>query len=101
MRGGHLLDGLVSGKPIRVESVCPATGTPIRVDIDSRQVELVESASAVVAVINPRAPELRSITGAEQANVAICPQQHIFASQAAAADWCGGHPGGRLFAPSE
>src|SRR6266508_204964 len=53
---------LVSGKPIRVESVCPATGTPIRVEVDSQQVELVEPGTSVVAVVNPRAPELRSIT---------------------------------------
>ncbi len=53
---------LVSGKPIRVESVCPATGTPIRVEVDSHQVELVEPGTSVVAVMNPRAPELRSIT---------------------------------------
>jgi alkylmercury lyase len=73
---------LVLGRPIHAEATCPATGTPIRVDITPEGVERIDPPTAVVAVVDLDAE--------------VCAQQPFFASAQAASPWLADHPQGRL-----
>jgi alkylmercury lyase len=82
---------------IRAESVCPATGTPIRVDLSPEGLELVEPPSTVVTVLHPRAQVLQEMDNVEEADATVCSQQSFYASAEAAANWLASHPGGRIY----
>jgi alkylmercury lyase len=43
---------LALGRPIHAEATCPATATPIRVDLTPDRVERIDPPTAVVAVVN-------------------------------------------------
>ncbi len=92
---------LLADKPIHAEATCPATGTPIRVDLTPEGVERVEPPSTVIAVISPLAPQLQQLSSGEQADVDVCAHQPFFASAEAAAEWQAQHPGGRIYPISE
>ena len=77
---------LLAGTPTRAEAICPATSTPIRVDLTPDGVDRVEPPSTVIAVISPLAPQLQQLSGGEQAEAEVCSQQPFFASAEAAAD---------------
>jgi len=92
---------LLVDTPIQAQATCPATGTPIRVDLTPDGVEHVEPPSTVIAVISPLAPQLQQLSSGEQADVDVCAHQPFFASAEAAAEWQAQHPGGRIFPVSE
>jgi alkylmercury lyase len=103
--GGCAVDlfwaALAAGVAFRAESVCPATGTAICVDLSPDGAEHVEPSGAVVAVLHPQAPVLQEMSNVEAADADVCSEQPFFASAEAAASWVAGHPGGRLYPVAE
>ena len=88
---------LAAGVSVRAESICPATGTVIRVELSPEGVERVEPPGTVVAVLHPRAPVLQEMDNVDDADANACSQQPFFASAEAAASWLASHPGGRIY----
>ena len=88
----YLLD-LALGRPIHAEATCPATGTPIRVDITPEGVERIDPPTAVVAVVDLDAD---LTLGTDRTDAEVCAQQPLFASAQAASRWLADHPQGRL-----
>jgi hypothetical protein len=95
-----------SGKTVRVDTECQASGAPIHVEIDPDGVT-VEPPTTVVAVVHPgRQPELMDTIDATITNTAgpdedFCYHQPFFAAPDAGATWLAAHPGGRLFTVAE
>jgi alkylmercury lyase len=83
---------LALGRPIHVEATCPATGTPIRVDITPEGVERIDPSTAVVAVVDLDAD---LTLGLDRIDAEVCAQQPFFASAQAASRWLADHPQGR------
>jgi alkylmercury lyase len=92
---------LVTGMSIRVESICPTTGTTIRVALSPDGVELVEPSGTVIAVLNPRASSFQEADNIEDVDADVCSQQPLFASAEAAASWLASHPGRRIYPVAE
>lgn len=92
---------LLAGMSVHVESICPTTGTTIRVALSPDGVEMVEPLGTVIAVINPRAPEFQEIENIEEVDADVCSQQPLFASAEAAANWQASHPDGRIYPVAE
>jgi alkylmercury lyase len=84
---------LALGRPIHAEATCPATGTPISVDITPDRVERIDPPTAVVAVVNLDAD---LTLGLDRTDADVCAQQPFFASAHAASQWLADHPQGRL-----
>ena len=84
---------LAVGRPIHAEATCPATGTPITVDITPNGVERIDPPTAVVAVVNL---EVDLTLGPDHTDAEACAQQPFFASAQAASRWLADHPRGRL-----
>jgi alkylmercury lyase len=84
---------LALGRPIHVEATCPATGTPIRVDITPEGVDRIDPPTAVVAVVDLDAD---LTLGLARIDADVCAQQPFFASPQAASRWLVDHPQGRL-----
>jgi alkylmercury lyase len=79
---------VVLGRSGVVESTCPATGRPIRVEVTPERVAQVEPSSAVVSLVRPdRVDDVRA---------EVCALGHFFASREAAADWLAAHPEGMV-----
>ena len=83
--------------PIQVDSTCPATGLPIRVELSPQGVERVEPPGAVVTMLHPRAQVIQEMQNAEDADANVCSQQSFYSSAEAAAHWLASHPGGRIY----
>jgi alkylmercury lyase len=86
---------LALGRPIHAEATCPATGTPITVDITPDRVERIDPATDVVAVVNLNA---EFTLGLDRIDADVCAQQPFFASAQAASRWLADYPQGRLIA---
>jgi alkylmercury lyase len=84
---------LALGRPIHAEATCPATGTPITVDIAPEGVERIDPPTAVVAVADLDAD---LTLGPDRIDADVCAQQPFFASAQAASQWLADHPQGRL-----
>jgi alkylmercury lyase len=84
---------LALGRPIHAEATCPATGTPITVDITPEGVERIDPPTAVVAVVDLDAD---LTLGLDRIDADVCAQQPFFASAQAASRWLADHPHGRL-----
>jgi alkylmercury lyase len=84
---------LALGRPIHAEASCPATGTPITVDITPEGVERIDPPTAVVAVVELDAD---LTLGLDRIDADVCAQQPFFASAQAASRWLADHPQGRL-----
>jgi alkylmercury lyase len=84
---------LALGRPIHAEATCPATGTPITVDITPEGVERIDPPSAVVAMVDLDAD---LTLGLDRIDAGVCAQQPFFASAQAASRWLADHPQGRL-----
>lgn len=80
----------------RVEEICPATGTPIRIEFTPDGVGRVEPPEAVVALVAPEVAGTYGEAEIEQINRDLCSQQPFFASPQAAQGWLDAQPGGRL-----
>jgi len=90
---GMYLLALALGRPIHAEATCPATGTPITVDITPDRVERIAPPTAVVAVASLDAD---LTLGPDRTDADIGAQQPFFASAQAASRWLAAHPQGRL-----
>jgi len=84
---------LALGRPIHAVATCPATGTPITVDITHEGVKRIDPPTAVVAAVNLDAD---LTLGLDRIDVDVCAQQPFFASVQAASRWLADHPQGRL-----
>jgi alkylmercury lyase len=84
---------LALGRSVHAEATCPATGTPITVDITPERVDRVDPATAVVAVVNL---DVDLTLGSDRTDAEVCAQQPFFASPQAASRWLAEHPQGRL-----
>lgn len=84
---------LALGRPVHAEATCPATGTPITVDITPDRVERIDPPSAVVAVVDL---DVDLTLGPDRTDAEVCAQQPFFASEQAASRWLAEHPQGRL-----
>jgi alkylmercury lyase len=84
---------LALGRPIHAEATCPATGTPITVDLTPNGVERIDPPTAVVAVVNL---EVDLTLGSDRTDAEVCAQQPFFASAQAASRWLADHSRGRL-----
>lgn len=80
-----LLFPSIIGKPVRIESPCPATGTMVRVQLTPDTVERVEPSSAVVSMITPET--------IEDVRSAFCNFVHFFSSSESATKWLADNPG--------
>jgi alkylmercury lyase len=85
---------VILGEDTAVESTCPATGVPIRLQITPGGVRSVWPSDAVVSQRHrgELAGNLRSD---------VCDHGRFFASAAAASGWAAGHPDGRVLTIAE
>jgi alkylmercury lyase len=85
---------MILGRPARVESTCPQTGQPIRIDVTPDGVERVDPPDAVMSAVRPPGPvaDVRSAT---------CNHGHFFGSIAATAAWAAAHPDGHIYPVQE
>lgn len=80
-----LMYPIILDRPVRIESPCPVTGTPVRLQVTAGRVESVEPSGAVVSIVVPEATE--DIRGA------FCNHVHFFSSSEAASRWLADNPG--------
>jgi alkylmercury lyase len=76
---------LALGRSIHAEATCPATGTPITVDLTPEGVERIDPPTAVVAVVDLDAD---LTLGLDRIDADVCAQ--------APSRWLADHPQGRL-----
>lgn len=76
------------GTTARVESVCHATGKPIRLDVDASGVTAAEPDTAMVSLVN--------LKDMSRVRSDFCHQVHFFASAQAAQPWVDAHPDGSI-----
>ena len=81
---------VILGRPALVESTCPQTGRPIRVELTPERVERVDPAGAVMSAVRPpgRLADVRTDT---------CDHGHFFSSLAATTAWAEAHPDGHIY----
>lgn len=84
-----LMFPVVLGQPGLVESTCPHTGQPIRIELTPDTVERVDPPDAVLSAVRPpgRLADVRTAT---------CRLGHFFSSRAAATQWAHEHPDGHI-----
>jgi hypothetical protein len=75
---------LALGRPIHAEATCPATGTPIRVDITPEGVDRIDPCTPVVAVVDL---DVDLTLGLDRIDAEVCVRQPLFASTQAASRW--------------
>jgi alkylmercury lyase len=80
---------VILARPGRIESTCPSTGQPIRVEVTPDRVVLADPETAVVSRIRPDA-------AVADVRAEICALGNFFASPRAAADWQAHYPHGAL-----
>jgi alkylmercury lyase len=80
---------IVLGRAAFVESSCPQTGQPIRIELTPDGVERVDPPGAVVSAVRPpgQLTDVRSST---------CDHGHFFSSLAATEAWAEAHPDGHI-----
>jgi alkylmercury lyase len=79
----------ILGRPARVESSCPATGQPIRVELTPEAVTSVDPPTTVVSQVN-------LLCGARDVRGSCCDHGHFFAAENAAHGWRLAHPDGDI-----
>jgi alkylmercury lyase len=82
-----LMVPVILGKPSVVESTCPQTGRPIRIELAPDAVERLDPPEAVMSAVRP-------IGKLADVRAATCNHGHFFSSAAASADWVREHPDG-------
>jgi alkylmercury lyase len=84
-----LMFPVVLGRPTIVESACPHTGQPIRIELTADAVRSLDPPEAVTSAVRPtgRLTDLRAST---------CSHGHFFGSVAAAAEWTRRYPDGYI-----
>jgi alkylmercury lyase len=85
---------VVLGRPAVVESSCPQTGQPIRIELTPERVERVDPAGTVMSAVRPpgRLADVRADT---------CDHGHFFSSVAATTAWADTHPNGHIYPVEE
>ena len=85
---------VILGRSGLVESTCPQTGRPIRIELGPDAVELVDPPEAIVSAVRPSGtlPDVRTTT---------CDHGHFFSSAAAATGWAAENPDGYLHGVEE
>jgi alkylmercury lyase len=80
---------VVIGRPAVVESTCPQTGQPIRVEVGPDGVQRVDPPTAVVSAVRPtdESIDVRADT---------CAHGHFFSSTGATTSWSEAHPDGHV-----
>jgi alkylmercury lyase len=80
---------VILGRPGVVESTCPQTGQPIRIELSPDAVERLDPPAAVMSAVRPsgRLVDVRATT---------CSHGHFFSSPAATTDWAREHPDGYI-----
>ncbi|BBZ12589.1 alkylmercury lyase MerB [Mycobacterium branderi] len=79
----------ILGRPARVESTCPTTGQPIRLELTPEAVTSVDPPTTVVSHVN-------LCCGGGDIRGLYCDQGHFFASKDAARKWRRAHPDGEV-----
>jgi alkylmercury lyase len=82
-----LMFPVVLGRTAIVESTCPRTGQPIRIELTPDAVQALDPPDAVMSAVRPteRLADVRAAT---------CNHGHFFSSAEAATEWAGRHPDG-------
>jgi alkylmercury lyase len=80
---------VILARPGRIESTCPSSGQPIRVEVTPDRVVSVDPATAVVSRIRPDA-------AVADVRAEICALGNFFTSPQAAAEWAARYPHGEL-----
>jgi alkylmercury lyase len=80
---------VVIGRPAVVESTCPQTGQPIRVEVAPDGVQRVDPPTAVVSAVRP-AGELADV------RADTCVHGNFFSSTEATTSWSEAHPDGHV-----
>lgn len=84
----------ILGRGAVVESACPVTSRPIRLEVTPDDVVSVEPPTAVVSQVHP-AEAVEDIRGV------VCRHGHFFSSPQAASEWAAEHPEGQVLSVSE
>jgi alkylmercury lyase len=84
-----LMVPVVLGRPGIVESTCPQTRRPIRIELSPDAVDHVDPQDAVVSAVRP-------IGRLENVRASTCNHGHFFSSAGAAAEWAREHPSGYI-----
>ena len=89
-----LMFPVILGRPATVESTCPQTGQPIRIELTPDAVQRVEPPNAVLSAVRPAGTfaDVRAST---------CELGHFFSSRAAAAQWAAEHRDGYIHSVQE
>lgn len=90
-----LIFAVILGRPVRVESTCPATGHEIRLDVEPDRVAAATPDAAVVSADLPG-----SAAGAD-IRTSGCVNGRFFASATAAQGWRAEHPDGTVLPVAE
>lgn len=84
-----VLVSLALGRPVGVDSTCPASGRTVRFDVDPGGVTGLDPSDAVLSQELCRGPVADVRTD-------VCDHGHFFASAADATAWTAVHPGGEV-----
>ncbi len=84
----------ILGRGAVVESTCPVTSRPIRLEVTPEAVVAVEPPTTVVSQVHP-AQAVEDIRGM------VCRHGHFFSSPQAASDWAAEHPEGQLLSVND
>jgi alkylmercury lyase len=89
-----LMFPVILGRPVVIESTCPQTGQPIRIELTPDAVRSLDPPEAVMSAVRPtgRLTDVRAST---------CSHGHFFASAAAATEWTRRHPDGYVHPVTE
>jgi alkylmercury lyase len=89
-----LMVPVILGRPGLVESTCPQTGGPIRIELTPDRVERLDPPDAVMSAVRPTdcLADVRATT---------CRHGHFFSSGAAATAWVREHPDGYIHPVAE
>lgn len=80
-------------EPAHVESTCPTTGQPIRIELAPDRVLDIDPAAAVVSQV--------ALCPTTDIRASICDHGHFFACPAAAEPWRQAHPNGQVLGVGE
>jgi len=87
---------LLTGRPARVVSTCPATGKPIRLTVSPQGIEDLDPPGAVLSLRLP-SPE----TSAGNVQSSICAYGHYFVDREHASTWPSLHPEAALLSVAD
>jgi alkylmercury lyase len=89
-----LIFPVILGQPGRIESTCPQTGQPIRIEVSPDGIDRLDPPGAVLSAVRPsgKLVDVRAQT---------CELGHFFSSREAAAQWAEKHPEGHIHSVEE